>query len=171
MTMMWTNKLFAIDTADSFSLINATQILSIAYLASCTPDRSSISTTIQTVESQFIIKSIKNRVQNFAYHQKSISQFREKDGLVPCAEDEWLAEKRNASFLFTYSGRGRRIWTLGTRFWRQCWIFSHAPAFPRFWGFVADCAPDDSRIDAFLMIWINFSPSWTLKIYAALIKE
>ena len=34
------------------------------------------------------------------HHQKSISQFPEKDGLVPCAEDGKLAEKRNASFLF-----------------------------------------------------------------------
>ena len=34
------------------------------------------------------------------HHQKSISKFREKDGLVPCAEDGWLAEKTNASFLF-----------------------------------------------------------------------
>ena len=29
---------------------------------------------------------------------------------------------------------------------------SHAPAFPRFWGFVASRAADASRIDAFLMI-------------------
>ena len=29
---------------------------------------------------------------------------------------------------------------------------SHAPTFPRFWGFVASRAADDSRIDAFLMI-------------------
>ena len=34
------------------------------------------------------------------HHQKSISKFREKDGLVPCAEDGKLAQKRNASFLF-----------------------------------------------------------------------
>ena len=34
------------------------------------------------------------------HHQKSISQFRGKDGSVPCAEDGKLAEKRNASFLF-----------------------------------------------------------------------
>ena len=33
------------------------------------------------------------------HHQKSISEFREKDGSVPCAEDGGLAEKRNASFL------------------------------------------------------------------------
>ena len=34
------------------------------------------------------------------HHQKSISQFQEKDGLVPCAEERRLSEKRNASFLF-----------------------------------------------------------------------
>ena len=32
-----------------------------------------ISRHIQTVESKFIIKSIKIRVQNFVYHQKSIN--------------------------------------------------------------------------------------------------
>ena len=31
-------------------------------------------------------------------------------------------------------------------------ISSHAPASPRFWGFVASRAADASRIDAFLMI-------------------
>ena len=34
------------------------------------------------------------------HHQKSISQFPEKDGSVPCAEDGKMAEKINASFLF-----------------------------------------------------------------------
>ena len=53
----------------SFSLINATQILSIAHLLFCAHDR----VTTQTVESKFIIKSIKNREQNFVYHQKSIN--------------------------------------------------------------------------------------------------
>ena len=56
-----------------FSLFNATQILCIAYLPFCSPDRSAIPATTETVESRFIIESIKKRVQNFAYHQKSIS--------------------------------------------------------------------------------------------------
>ena len=56
-----------------FSLFNATQILSIVHLPSCSPACSQIPTTHQTVESKFIIKSIKIRVQNFAYHQKSIN--------------------------------------------------------------------------------------------------
>ena len=52
-------------------------------------------------------------------------------------------------------GRGRRTWTLGTRFWRQCWNLSHAPTPPRFWGFVAIRAADASRIDAILMMcWV-----------------
>ena len=34
------------------------------------------------------------------HHQKSISNFPEKDGLVPRVEDGRLAGKRNASFLF-----------------------------------------------------------------------
>ena len=34
------------------------------------------------------------------HHQKSISEFREKDGFVPCAEKRGLVEKINASFLF-----------------------------------------------------------------------
>ena len=58
---------------NSFSLFNATQILSIVHLPSCSPACSQIPTTHQTVESKFIIKSIKNRVQNSAYHQKSIN--------------------------------------------------------------------------------------------------
>ena len=56
-----------------FSLINATHILNIAYLQSCLPDPSASSSSTKTVESKFIIKSIKNRVQKFAYHQKSIN--------------------------------------------------------------------------------------------------
>ena len=55
-------------------MINATQILSIAHLQSCSLDRSAIPATTETVESKFIIKSIKNRVQNLAYHQKSIKR-------------------------------------------------------------------------------------------------
>jgi hypothetical protein len=62
-----------VSQAIPFSLFNATQILSIAHLSSCSPACSPIPTTHQTVESKFIIKSIKNRVQNFAYHQKSIN--------------------------------------------------------------------------------------------------
>ena len=58
-----------------FSLFNATQILSIAHLQSCSLDRSAIPATIQTVESKFIIKSIKIRVHNLAYHQKSINSW------------------------------------------------------------------------------------------------
>ena len=34
------------------------------------------------------------------HHQNSISKFREKDGLVPCAEDGEHAGKTNTSFLF-----------------------------------------------------------------------
>ena len=56
-----------------FSLFNATQILSIVHLPSCSPACSQIPTTHQTVESKFILKSINNRVQNLAYHQKSIN--------------------------------------------------------------------------------------------------
>ena len=58
---------------DSFSLITATQILSIARLSKCSPDRSPIPITIQTTESNSIIKSIKKRAQNSAHHQKSIN--------------------------------------------------------------------------------------------------
>ena len=60
---------------ESFSLFNATQIFGIAYLSVWSPDWSTIPTTFQTVESKFIIKSIKNGVQNFAYHQKSINSW------------------------------------------------------------------------------------------------
>ena len=56
-----------------FSLFNAAQILCISNLPFCSPDRFIIPTTHQTVESKFIIKSIKNRAQNLAYHQKSIN--------------------------------------------------------------------------------------------------
>ena len=35
---------------------------------------------------------------------------------------------------------------------------SHAPTFPRFWGFVANRAADASRIDAFLMIFEILHP-------------
>ena len=58
-----------------FSLFNVTHFLCFAYLLLCSPDRSAISSSFQTVESKFIIKSIKNRVQNFAYHQKSINSW------------------------------------------------------------------------------------------------
>ena len=54
-------------------MINATQILSIVHLPSCSPACSQIPTTHQTVESKFIIKSINNRVQNAAHHQNSIN--------------------------------------------------------------------------------------------------
>ena len=47
--------------------------MSIAQLPSYSLDRSSIPAPTQTVESEFIIKSIKNRVENFAYHQNSIN--------------------------------------------------------------------------------------------------
>ena len=57
----------------SFSLFNAKQILSIAYLYSRYPYPFGIPTATQTVESQFIIKSIKIRVQNSAHHQRSIN--------------------------------------------------------------------------------------------------
>ena len=56
-----------------FSLFNAAQILSIPYLPSCSPNLSLIPITIQTTESNSIIKSINNRVQNSAHHQKSIN--------------------------------------------------------------------------------------------------
>ena len=56
-----------------FSLFNVTHFLCFAYLLLCSPDRSAISSSFQTVESKFIIKSIKIRVQNLAYHQKSIN--------------------------------------------------------------------------------------------------
>ena len=56
-----------------FSLINATHILGIELPVFASLDRSAFPTTTQTVESNFIIKSIKNGVQKFAYHQKSIN--------------------------------------------------------------------------------------------------
>ena len=62
-----------VSQAIPFSLFNATQILGISYLLSCSPDRHTITASTQTVESKFILKSIKNRVQNLAYHQKSIN--------------------------------------------------------------------------------------------------
>ena len=56
-----------------FSSFNAAQILSIPYLPSCSSNLSLIPITIQTTESRFIVKSINNRVQNSAHHQKSIN--------------------------------------------------------------------------------------------------
>ena len=55
-------------------------------------------------------------------------------------------------------GRDRTTRTLDTRFWRQCWNFSHAPTSPRFWGFVASRTADASGIDAFLMICVILHP-------------
>ena len=69
---LWTSQIIH-ESIHPFSLFNATQILSIAHLSSCSPACSPIPTTHQTVESKFIIKSIKNRAQNLAYHQKSIN--------------------------------------------------------------------------------------------------
>ena len=71
----WFNRKLILLLRIPFSLINATQILFIANLPSCSLDRYSIPTTTQTVESKFIIKSIKNRVKNSAYHQKSINSW------------------------------------------------------------------------------------------------
>ena len=58
-----------------FSLFNATQNLSIAYLSSCSHNLFVIPATTQIVESKLILKSINNRVQNSAYHQKSINSW------------------------------------------------------------------------------------------------
>ena len=58
-----------------FSLFNATQILCIAFLPLCSPSWCLTHSTTQTVESKFSVKSIKNWVQNSAYHQKSINSW------------------------------------------------------------------------------------------------
>ena len=64
---------FLLQSTIPFSLFNATQILSIAHLQSCSLDRSAIPATTETAESKSVVKSIKKWVQNLVYHQKSIN--------------------------------------------------------------------------------------------------
>jgi hypothetical protein len=75
-------------------LINAAQILSIAHLPFCSPDRFAIPATSQTTESKFI--------------KRAVAECGKKDGLVPRAGDGGMAEGINA-FLFNLVDCGGRV--------------------------------------------------------------
>ena len=99
-----------------------------------------------------------------------ITNFRTVERRFSCKQKPVNALLSGIYGLFV-DGRDRTARTLDTRFWRQCWIFSHAQSSPRFWGFVAHCPPDDGRIDAFLMMWLIIRLASMLNFCIALIKE
>ena len=105
-----------------FSLFNAMHILCVAYLPFCSPERSAIRTTTQTVESKFIIKSIKIRVQNLAYPW--IREIQAKQNCLVSARKQSaqallrLIERSNCLACWvTWPAKWMRFWmTVRTRF-------------------------------------------------------